>query len=1050
MKLYRHAPIWSAAILVTLSSPSFSEVVQPPGSTSLFVCGTSMERNRDAHARARYDRSRLSQRNRASGGRILFAASTRELQRDVGDVAAIEDDGTLITEPNAFDLRQRSIRFEPVSSSAYRVVAGNAVFDPGGGDRVFLDDDDAVLTQLGFVFSFFGREYTSVYLNSDGNLTFGEFDTAHTARDLGRFSAGPPRIGPFFADLDPPSGRVAVRRDPDGVLFIWDSVPRFEPSGTLEYNSFSAKLFTSGSIEFSFGERVLAAQSVVGISPGFSTGGITAVNFSDSLPLSGAAGTIVEVFSNRFEVSESAVARKFFENHPDDFDHLTIFLGFDYDLGGNAYAYEINVKNEVRGIGLPVEDYSAEYGSNGRLRSLLNMGTLTGVGRYPDDPHQVFLGTNSTLGLMGHESGHRWLAFTPFQDGLQSSYAILGRDQAHWSFFFDSDGSVMEGNDIEDRGADLGIQRFKTVGATYTYSLLDRYIMGLVGNEEVPKTFLVTDTYGTLKQASSNPQVGIVFGGNRKEVDIESIIAANGKREPSVHASPKVFRQGFILLSRRGQPAQEDQIRKVQRIRDAWVRFFNEQTGGRGWVVTDLQPTAGTTSSRILFPYFQGDRDRYTGIALANWGATPVDIRFTAYDNSGSPLKTPAEIINPRVITIPPLSQIALLAEQIHGLSLEDVRNGWIDAGSTGSHVTGFFLDGDVSQTLLDGAVASDRVDTSLYFVRIGGAARFKTLVNVMNPASVPAELTLTLVDQSGRAISTVSRTLNPRGRLAEDLTAVFPGASALQGGGYIRLTSDQGVVAYESLDAGVSTLALPAQPSSTVSRLYSAQFASGRAGSIRYFSELNLINTASEERKLEITLVGNSGAPVIAPGNPASIRIPAGAQYLARGEILFGLTDAALADSLVEGSLVVSCDGPGVIGDVTFGDPSGLRFLASLPLETSPASHLVLSQVAQETAGGSKPYFTGLAIYNPNAAGVSVTVDVYSEKGEKTGSAALDLPSANRISKTLPQLVPAINEQVRGYIRLSSAGGPIVAFELFGDQTVDFLAAVPPQPISP
>ncbi len=1050
MKCLSRIRLFSAATLVSLTCSAFPHTVQPPRSTTSFVCGTSLERNRNAHARARYHQSRLLQRNAVERGRALLAVPAQELQQDMGDVAVMEDDGSLITEANAFDLMQRSFRFEPVSNSNYRVVISSTVFDASGGERVLLEDDDAALIQLGFGFTFFGRGHTSVYLNSDGNLTFGESDTAFTARDLGRFSSGPPRIGPFFADLDPPSGRVSIRRDPDGILFIWDSVPRFEPSGTLEFNSFSVKLFASGNIEFAFGERVLAAQSVVGISPGSSIGGITAVNFSDGLPVASAAGTVVEVFSDRFEVSESAVARKFFENHPDDYDHLNIFLDFDYDLGGNAYAYEINVKNEIRGIGQPIEDYSAEYGSSGRLRSLLNMGTLTGPGRYPEDPNQVFLGTNSTLGIMGQESGHRWLAFTPFQDGTQRSYAILGRDLAHWSFFFDSDGSVMEGNDIEDRGANLGIQRFKTVGATYTYSLLDRYIMGLVGSDEVPTMFLVENTYGTLRQPSSNPQVGVVFGGTRKEIAVESIIAANGQREPSVYGAPKVFRQAFILLSRRGQPAHENQISKVQRIRDAWVRFFNEQTGDRGWIVTDLQRTPGTTSSRILIPYFQGNRDRYTGVALANWGTTPADVRFTAYDNSGNPLRSPTNIINPRVITIPPLSQIALLAEQIHGLTLEDPRNGWIEAESTSSQVTGFFLDGDVSQTFLDGAVASGRVDKSLYFGRLGETLRYRTLLDVVNPASTPAQLTLTLLNQAGQAISTASRTLNPRGRLAEDLAVVFPSASALQGAGYIRLNSSQEVVAYESVDGGESIFALPAQPSSTATRLFSAQFASGRAGNIRYFSELNLINTSPQERNLEITLVGNSGIPIAIPGNPASVRIAAGAQYLARGEAIFGLPDAAFADSLLEGSLVVSSDGPGVIGDVTFGDPLDERFIASLPLETSPVSNLVLSQVAQGTAGGTKPYFTGLAIYNPNGAGVAVTIDVYSENGKKTGSAVLNLPSGNRISKTLPQLVPAISEQVRGYIRLSSAGGPIVAFELFGDQTVDFLAAVPPQPISP
>ena len=30
--------------------------------------------------------------------------------------------------------------------------------------------------------------------------------------------------------------------------------------------------------------------------------------------------------------------------------------------------------------------------------------------------------------------------------------ALLGRDDVHWSFFFDSDASHLEGNDLEDVG----------------------------------------------------------------------------------------------------------------------------------------------------------------------------------------------------------------------------------------------------------------------------------------------------------------------------------------------------------------------------------------------------------------------------------------------------------------------------------------------------------------------------------------------------------------------------------------------------------------------
>ena len=1023
---------------------------RPAKSQNAFVCGTSAARSRDAHARARYGISRDALRAGQDGKRRLLATEPVALISDIGDVAVMEDDGTLITEPNAFDLRLRAFRFEPVDGESYRVIASDASFDPSGGTSLALTDDDASLQSLGFPFTFFGEVYDSVYVNSDGNLTFGESDTAHTARDLGRFSYGPPRIGPYFADLDPERGKVSVLRGEGTILFVWDAVPRYESGGTTEFNSFSVRLWSNGNIDFTFGEKLLAAESVVGISPGSGRGGISALNYADDLPTQSLGGTIAEVFSDTFVVSESFLARRFLATHPDDFDHLNIFLDFDYDLGGGAYAYELNIKNEISGIGLPLDDESAAYGSKGRLRSLLNMGTLTGFGRYPSDPNQVFLGTNSTMGIMGQESGHRWLAFTPFQDGAATSLAILGRDDAHWSFFLDSDGSVMEGNDIEDRGAALGSQRFKTIAATNTYSLLDQYIMGLIGPDQVGGMFLVENPIGTAFRAWSNPLVGATFGGTRKEIGIESIVAANGPREPASYAAPKVFRQAFILLARKGQPPAQSQVEKVQRIRDAWVQFFNEQTGGQGWIVTDLQRTPGTTPAAMVFPYFQGNRNRTTGIAMANWGATATDVLFTAYDNAGKALSAPDGILNPRMLTIPPASQVALFAEQIHGLSLEDPRNGWIRAESTSSQITGFFLDGDVEQTLMDGAVGAGPTTPSIYFTRIAGGLNQRTLINIVNPGEKQTTVTLTLYGQEGKAVAVSQRILSGRGRLAEELTSLFPEMSAAGQGGFVTAVSEVGVIGYEYVELASAIYSLPAQTAGKSERIYSAQFASGKAGSLRYFTDLNLLNTSSESRTAEVLLVGSDGAPILAPVNPARLTIPAGGQRQARGESLFGLPDALLAEGLVEGSLVIRANGPGIAGDVLFGDPVAGRFMASLPLEANPASDIMLSHVAQGFAGGTKPYFTGLAIYNPNADGALVTIDVFSETGVKTGSATISLPSGNRIAKTLPELVPSITEQARGYIRLSTGGIPIVAFELFGDQTVDFLAAVPPQPILP
>jgi hypothetical protein len=302
-------------------------------------------------------------------------------------------------------------------------------------------------------------------------------------------------------------------------------------------------------------------------------------------------------------------------------------------------------------------------------------------------------------------------------------------------------------------------------------------------------------------------------------------------------------------------------------------------------------------------------------------------------------------------------------------------------------------------------------------------------------------------MDETGSVLKTAERRLNPRQRLSDELEAIFESVPRTEQRSYVMLTSDVGVVGYQSVQSSSAVFALPGQSASTMMRVYSAQFVSGPAGTNRYFTHLNLVNTSSQNLGLEIILVGNDGQMVAGISNPVNTTVGPLCQLNLSGNALFGLADPTIAASLTEGSLVITADGPGIIGDVLFGDPLGQRFLASLPLNDNPVSDMVLPQVAQGTPNEGKPYFTGIAVYNPNPNTVLVTIRVFSEMGEQTGFASFTLEGGNRVSKTLPELLPEITEQIRGHIRISSSGGKIVVFELFGDQLLEFLAAVPPQP---
>lgn len=499
---------------------------------------------------------------------------------DIGDIAVLQDEGDLILPPNTYDLRSVGLRFTRNGSGGYSVAKIDGNFRATLGNRLMLDDDDSAAGTIPFGFSFYGRSETAVFVNSDGNITFEEADKSSTERNVARLLTGPPRVAAFLADLDPTtgSGRVFLNAASDQYTVTWCNVRGFDTTRTV---TFQATLLPNGTIEMIYGASMNLGAAIVGLSPG-RTGIFKPVNLSDAGPTDGGNGAVGERFAQNAQLDLVAVSKKFYASHPDNYDQLVLWT--DAPVITDAFAYETTVKNEIGGIGIDSYDLAADFGSGGRLRSVVMMDWL---GKYPDSPTQKFLGENNTLSLMGQECGHRWLAFLEFRDRTgQRSDLLLGRDLAHWSFFFDSDASVMEGNDIED----LGGGSFRTVGAVQRYSLLDQYAMGLVPDSAVPPFFYVESPTNMSRDRTpeSAPEVGITFNGTRRDVLIQDVIAVLGPRSPSAGDSARVHRQAFLYVVSAGKTADSGQVSKMDGIRRAWEGFFMQATDRRMQAITTL------------------------------------------------------------------------------------------------------------------------------------------------------------------------------------------------------------------------------------------------------------------------------------------------------------------------------------------------------------------------------------------------------------------------------------------------------------------------------
>ncbi|MBI1788290.1 MAG: hypothetical protein HYR60_12170, partial [Acidobacteria bacterium] len=565
------------------------------------ICGTHRDTWKEELHLHRQARQKLAGR---------AAAVSRPARADIGNIAILEDSDGVVARRNEFNLDLKSIRFTPSdpAASRYRFAAAGDTFDQAAaaaGQPLDLNDDDSRLRPLPFSFSFFGKTYQEVFVNSDGNLTFTSGDSASSERSLGRIVAGPPRIAPLFMDLDPSRARDSVRVLAEAGRFVvtWIGVPEYQDFGLGAPQTMQVRLYPDGRIELAY-NGVNTSGAVVGIAPGSLMGSTSVLSF-----LAGGAqefsAAVLERFGGSEEIDVATAAQKFYETHDDSYDYLVFFNNLGLGALSGAVAFESTVRNSRGGYGDPPVDVGREYGSPSRLQAVMNMGHL---GQYPLDPNAFVparrLSRDTTLTIIGHEAGHLFLAYASIRDPANPrARPMLGFQNAHWAFTFNSEASLLEGNRIRDNGPGT-TPRFSTVAAAEGYAPLDQYLMGFRAPEEVPPTFLVAGAGASF--AFRQPQPGVDFDGERQDIRVEQVIEAEGRRTPDSTVSQRRYRFAFLLVVRQGsQPSQAD-LDQIETYRREFEAFYRRASSDRAAADTALRlalrmsvfPAAGVVAGR--------------------------------------------------------------------------------------------------------------------------------------------------------------------------------------------------------------------------------------------------------------------------------------------------------------------------------------------------------------------------------------------------------------------------------------------------------------------
>jgi hypothetical protein len=110
--------------------------------------------------------------------------------------------------------------------------------------------------------------------------------------------------------------------------------------------------------------------------------------------------------------------------------------------------------------------------------------------------------------------------------------------------------------------------------------------MGFRPPDVVAPSFLVN---GTGVFSSRLPQVGVSFDGQRQDIGVEDIIAAEGRRAPDSTVSQRRFRFAFILIVPQGSAPSQADVNQLDTYRQQFEAYYGQAASGRAKADTALR-----------------------------------------------------------------------------------------------------------------------------------------------------------------------------------------------------------------------------------------------------------------------------------------------------------------------------------------------------------------------------------------------------------------------------------------------------------------------------
>jgi len=420
------------------------------------------------------------------------------------------------------------------------------------------------------------------------------------------------------------------------------------------------------------------------------------------------------------------------------------------------------------------------------------------------------------------------------------------------------------------------------------------------------------------------------------------------------------------------------------------------------------------------------------GFGFVNPGQDAAHVSFTAYDGEGHKAGFSGDLME-----WPAGCQGAYQADGILGLT--QTTKSWVLARSDQPGLLGFFLSQRMEGQVLsgmDGAGFFTDTPAGGIIPRVRGTGDYTTEIFIANPGEEALDVSVTGYDGNTARTGGV-HVIPAKGALMVDLDDLFGDKSAFDGS--LLVEASGGVIGNATIRFGEKSLSsINLMPISEISEtLYASHIV---LFPDEYSTMINLVNNSNADTTATVHTYNADGTPM---ADPVDVVIPANQMTVLHD------TDLGLPpDVSNEGWLKVESDGGILLGCVTFGDPLNGRYESTLPLQTYGGDDLYFAQVANGEVGGVT-YSTGVAIVNPSPdTAVEVTITVFKSNGDINGNPVVrTLLPGEKYVRELKEIegIGILENQSSGFLHIT-ADGPVLSFELFYNNAMDFLSAVPAQ----